>query len=60
MRGLRHDRILAGTALALVLALSPAAMAQPDMLDGAVPMPDRATLPPPTIDERKRGALAAR
>ena len=48
MRGLRYDRILAGTALALVLALAPNAYAQPDQLEANVPMPARATLPPPT------------
>src|SRR5690348_8326360 len=47
MRGLGYDRILAGTALALVLALAPNAYAQPDMLEAGVPMPARATLPPP-------------
>src|SRR5215813_8133250 len=48
MRGLGYDRILAGTALALILALAPNAYAQPDMLEAGVPMPARATLPPPT------------
>jgi len=48
MRGLRYDRILAGTALALVLALAPNAYAQPDQLEANVPMPARATLPPPS------------
>ncbi len=48
MRGSRYDRILAGTALALVLTLSPSAYAQPDRLEANVPMPERATLPPPT------------
>ncbi len=52
MRGLGHDRMLAGTALALpvmvVLAMSPAAMAQPDKLEAAVPMPAQTTLAPPT------------
>src|SRR5262245_27133234 len=48
MRGLRYDRILAGTALALVLALAPNAYAQPDQLKANVPMPARTTLPPPS------------
>src|SRR5262249_20682619 len=48
MRGLGYDRILAGTALALVLALAPTAYAQPDLLGPDVPMPARATPPPPT------------
>src|SRR5262245_55215095 len=48
MRGLRYDRILSGTALALVLALGPTAHAQPDTLEANVPMPESVTLPPPT------------
>jgi L,D-transpeptidase YcbB len=48
MRGPRYERILAGTALALLLALAPSAYAQPDKLEAAVPMPEQATLPPPT------------
>jgi murein L,D-transpeptidase YcbB/YkuD len=52
MRALRCDRVLAGTALALILAL-PAGIghAEPDTpaaLEAAVPMPE-APLPPPTI-----------
>jgi len=48
MRGSRYDRILAGTALALVMALTPAAYAQPDLLDSKMPLPQQAPLPPPT------------
>src|SRR5262245_4570810 len=48
MRGLRYDRILGGTALAMVLALAPGAYAQPDPLEGGVPMPQATPLPPPT------------
>jgi murein L,D-transpeptidase YcbB/YkuD len=51
MRGLRFDRILAGTALALILAVPAGAWAEPEtstVLDLAVPMPNRANLPPPT------------
>ena len=48
MGGQRCDRILAGTALAMVLALAPSAYAQPDKIEAAVPMPEPATLPPPT------------
>jgi L,D-transpeptidase YcbB len=48
MRGSRYDRILAGTALALVLALTPAAYAQPDLLEAKMPLPEQAPLPPPT------------
>jgi len=48
MRGPRYDRILAGTALALLLALAPSAYAQPDKLEANVPMPEQAILPPPT------------
>jgi len=48
MRGLGYDRILAGTALVLVLTLTQGAQAQPDLLEAGVPMPARETLPPPT------------
>ena len=48
MCGLGYDRILTGTALALVLVLTQGAQAQPDMLEAGVPMPARDTLPPPT------------
>src|SRR5262245_39369172 len=48
MRGLRYDRILGGTALAMVLALAPGAYAQPDQLEAGVPMPQATPLPPPT------------
>ena len=46
MRG--YDRILAGTALTLVLALASTAYAQPDQLEANMPLPEQATLPPPT------------
>jgi murein L,D-transpeptidase YcbB/YkuD len=50
MRGLRFDRILAGTALALVLATTCGAQERaPAAVEAGVPLPDRATLPPPTI-----------
>src|SRR4029453_1447429 len=48
MRGPRYDRILAGTALALVLALAPSAYAQPDRLEANMPQLEQGTLPPPT------------
>ena len=48
MRGLIRDRILAGTALALVLALSSAAAAQPDKLESGLPTLSGPTLAPPT------------
>jgi murein L,D-transpeptidase YcbB/YkuD len=48
MRGPRYDRILAGTALALVLALGPSAYAQPDRLEANMPLPEQSVLPPPT------------
>jgi murein L,D-transpeptidase YcbB/YkuD len=51
MRGLRYDRILAGTALVLVLAGAPGAYAQPDLLEAGVPMPAPAALPPPTASD---------
>ena len=52
MRGLRYDRILASTALALILA-APAGIAlaandAPAALDAAVPMPNEPALAPPT------------
>ena len=52
MRALRYDRVLAGTALALILAASAgtghAAPDTPAAFEAAVPMPE-APLPPPTI-----------
>lgn len=51
MRGLHLDRILAGTALALVLTLSGQANAQsnnPDPVEAGVPVPEPANVPPPT------------
>src|SRR5438876_573568 len=47
MRGDRFDRILAGTALTLVLTLA-SAHAQPDLLEAKMPMPEQSILPPPT------------
>src|SRR3954453_631974 len=47
MRGDRFDRILAGTALTLVLTLA-SAHAQPDLLEAKMPMPEQSVLPPPT------------
>src|SRR5262249_6422011 len=47
MRGDRYDRILAGTALTLVLTLA-TAHAQPDLLETNMPLPEQSTLPPPT------------
>jgi len=50
MRGLRFDRILAGTALALVLATTCDAQERaPTAVEAGVPLPDRAALPPPTM-----------
>jgi len=48
MRGLRYDRILAGTPLALVLAMPYGASAQ---TTAAVPMPDQSAVSPPTADD---------
>jgi L,D-transpeptidase YcbB len=54
MRALRYDRVLAGTALALILAASAgtghAAPDTPAAFEAAVPMPE-APLPPPTISD---------
>src|SRR5436305_10908485 len=47
MRGKRYDRILAGTALTLVLTLA-SAHAQPDLLESKMPLPEQSVLPPPT------------
>src|SRR5690242_15283001 len=47
MRGDRFDRILAGTALTLVLTLA-SAHAQPDLLEAKMPLPEQSVLPPPT------------
>ena len=52
MRVLRYNRILAGTALALILTAPTgaayAAADTPAALDAAVPMPGSPPLPPPT------------
>jgi L,D-transpeptidase YcbB len=50
MRGLSYHRILAGTALALILAAAPSAVyaETPTAIEAAVPMPDAAIVPPPT------------
>src|SRR5215813_2822554 len=47
MRGDRYDRILAGTALTLILTFA-TAHAQPDLLEANMPLPEQSTLPPPT------------
>src|ERR1700752_5133885 len=47
MRGDRYDRILAGTALTLVLTFA-SAHAQPDLLDARMPLPEQSILPPPS------------
>ena len=47
MRGDRYDRILAGTALTLVLTFA-SAHAQPDLLEARMPLPEQSTLPPPS------------
>jgi len=52
MHGRRFDRILTGTAIALVLGLAPAAPAfaqDQSAIEALVPMPEPANLPPPTI-----------
>ncbi len=57
MRGLRCDRLLLGTALALILALPISASAdpqQPATFEDAVPMPPP-TLPPPTAADLTGG-----
>ena len=47
MRGDRYDRILAGTALTLILTFT-SAHAQPDLLEANMPLPEQSVLPPPT------------
>jgi L,D-transpeptidase YcbB len=54
MRGIRFDRLLAGTALAVVLAAVPfMVQAAPDAatIEAGVPMPESANLPPPSIED---------
>jgi len=47
MRGNRYDRILAGTALTLILTFA-SAHAQPDLLEARMPLPEQSVVPPPT------------
>ena len=59
MRGMQFDRILAGTALALVLTLSGQANAQsnnPAPIEAGVPVPEPANVPPPTAADIAKGA----
>jgi murein L,D-transpeptidase YcbB/YkuD len=55
MRGLSYHRILASTALALILAGPSGAYAQAPAIEAAVPMPEPATLPPPTAADMVAG-----
>src|SRR5205807_1543371 len=50
MRGDRYDRILAGTALTLVLTFA-SAHAQPDLLEAKVPLPEQSVVAPPTAGD---------
>src|SRR5581483_8443141 len=62
MRGVRYNRILTGTALALVLAAPSLGYASPESpvaIDAAVPMPNPATLPPPTAADVKSQPAAS-
>jgi murein L,D-transpeptidase YcbB/YkuD len=59
MRGFELDRILAGTALALVLTLSGQANAQannPAAIEAGVPVPEPANVPPPTAADIAKDA----
>ncbi len=59
MRGFELDRILAGTALALILTLSGQANAQsnnPAAVEAAVPVPEPANVPPPTAADIAKDA----
>jgi murein L,D-transpeptidase YcbB/YkuD len=64
MRGLRFDRVLATSAIALVLALSSGFPASADMgeeeaIEAAVPIPEPANVPPPTAAEVSASPAAA-
>ncbi len=57
MRRLNYERILTGTALAMVLALPSGVLAEiPNPIDAAVPMPEAAALPPPTAADLGGGS----
>ncbi len=56
MRGVRLDRVLAGTAIALMLAASSAGRAEMSAdqlkeIEAAIPLPDAADVPPPTFGD---------
>ena len=51
MHGLRFDRILTGTAIALVLSLAPAMAGDQTNIDALVPIPEAADVPPPSIND---------
>src|SRR5690349_7067192 len=59
MRGFHFDRVLAGTALALVLTLSGQANAQSNnqsQIEAGVPVPEPANVPPPTAADLAKDA----
>lgn len=59
MRGFQLDRVLAGTALALVLTLAGQASAQsnnPAAIEAGVPVPEPANVPPPTAADLAKEA----
>ena len=59
MRGFQLDRVLAGTALALVLTLAGQASAQsnnPAAVEAGVPVPEPANVPPPTASDLAKEA----
>jgi len=63
MRGFELDRILAGTALALVLTLSGQANAQSNdaaAIEAAIPVPEPANVPPPTAADIAKDAPTIR
>ncbi len=59
MRGSRYDGLLAGTALALVLSVAGPALAAPDTpkaIEAAIPVPEPANVPPPSLSDLKAPA----
>ena len=65
MRGVRLDRVLVGTAIALMLAASSAGRAEMSAdqlkeIEAAIPLPDAADVPPPTFGDVTGTAAASK